>query len=83
MRSYLAPKYDVADPIICPKCKSPYWNKPRQKFGNDSATCHVIKERPQVSMSLLDKAEGEADNEIEMSGDSKSDIIKKETDNTH
>jgi DNA-directed RNA polymerase subunit RPC12/RpoP len=27
-------KYETAqnkDPIICPKCKSPYWNKPRQE----------------------------------------------------
>lgn len=21
----------VGEPIICPKCKSPYWNKPRQR----------------------------------------------------
>jgi DNA-directed RNA polymerase subunit RPC12/RpoP len=27
-------KYETSqkkDPIICPKCKSPYWNKPRQE----------------------------------------------------
>jgi DNA-directed RNA polymerase subunit RPC12/RpoP len=26
-------KYETAkkkDPIICPKCKSPYWNRPRE-----------------------------------------------------
>ena len=24
-------KYDKNDfPVICPKCKSPYWNKPRK-----------------------------------------------------
>lgn len=21
------------DPRVCPKCKSPYWNKPRKKVG--------------------------------------------------
>lgn len=21
------------DPVICPKCKSPYWNLPRKKAG--------------------------------------------------
>lgn len=21
---------DTQDPVICPKCKSPYWNKPRK-----------------------------------------------------
>ena len=21
---------DEATPLVCPKCKSPYWNKPRQ-----------------------------------------------------
>lgn len=21
----------IEEPVICPKCKSPYWNKPRQR----------------------------------------------------
>ena len=21
---------ETADPVICPKCKSPYWNRPRE-----------------------------------------------------
>lgn len=25
------PRNKEEDPIICPKCKSPYWNKPRKK----------------------------------------------------
>jgi DNA-directed RNA polymerase subunit RPC12/RpoP len=23
-------KGDKKDPIVCPKCKSPYWNKPKK-----------------------------------------------------
>jgi predicted Zn-ribbon and HTH transcriptional regulator len=25
--------YGKKQPVICPKCKSPYWNKPRQGQG--------------------------------------------------
>tara|TARA_Y100000310_G_scaffold284286_1_gene306973 strand:+ start:153 stop:299 length:147 start_codon:yes stop_codon:yes gene_type:complete len=25
------PRNKEETPIICPRCKSPYWNKPRQK----------------------------------------------------
>jgi hypothetical protein len=24
------PKYDTQEPRVCPKCKSPYWNRPRR-----------------------------------------------------
>lgn len=27
-----APRDIAVEPVICPKCKSPYWNKPKQKF---------------------------------------------------
>ncbi len=26
-----APRNKEEKPIICPKCKSPYWNRPRKK----------------------------------------------------
>jgi hypothetical protein len=26
-------KYGEEDPVICPKCKSPYWNRPRETKG--------------------------------------------------
>ena len=31
------------DPIICPRCKSPYWNKPRRMEGKKQEV--VIKEK--------------------------------------
>jgi DNA-directed RNA polymerase subunit RPC12/RpoP len=30
---WLPRKYGEEDPVICPKCKSPYWNKPRAAKG--------------------------------------------------
>lgn len=27
-----------AEPRVCPKCKSPYWNKPRRKPKAESST---------------------------------------------
>jgi hypothetical protein len=27
---WLPRKYGEEDPVICPKCKSPYWNRPRE-----------------------------------------------------
>ena len=30
------PRNKTDEPAVCPKCKSPYWNKPRrQKIKND------------------------------------------------
>ena len=30
---WLPRKYGEEDPVICPKCKSPYWNRPRETKG--------------------------------------------------
>ena len=29
------PRDDKREPKVCPKCKSPYWNKPRQMKKTD------------------------------------------------
>ena len=30
------PRNKAENPMICPKCKSPYWNKPRKKINTKS-----------------------------------------------
>lgn len=39
-------KTDV-EPTICPKCKSPYWNKPR-KTGSTEQAHHSMKQKRQM-----------------------------------
>ncbi len=29
------PRLKKENPIVCPKCKSPYWNKPKQLQGKE------------------------------------------------
>jgi DNA-directed RNA polymerase subunit RPC12/RpoP len=41
---WLPRKYGEQDPVICPKCKSPYWNRPREtKIRNDKPNAHLLK----------------------------------------
>ena len=35
---------DESNPTVCPKCKSPYWNKPRQS-GVDIAKKHAVRKK--------------------------------------
>ena len=39
------PRNETDEPRVCPKCKSPYWNKPR-KVAKDKNEAKKITESP-------------------------------------
>ena len=47
------PRDTTQDPAVCPKCKSPYWDRPRKKAG-PMLTYEVFRDKIQQTLKQAD-----------------------------
>lgn len=43
---------DAPEPRVCPKCKSPYWNRPRQKPKTDGESVELKEKKADEAQKI-------------------------------